>query len=160
MSRKGLRDAERHPRDIVGALLLDYARELRGRDEHLANVQRSQNELRAELDALRGERDAVAKALEAERANRRWDRERHAALRASLRNALKTVERVRESRDRYRQLAARAEAALLCTPPSGDLGSLERRLRLALRKAGFELPPRGTPTVARQRSSKQRNAAG
>ena len=101
-------------------------------------------------------RDAVAKALEAERANRRRDRERHAALRASFTNALKTVERVRESRDRYRELASRAEAALLRTAPSGNLGSLERRLGLALHKAGFELPPR----AARQRSSKRHNAAG
>ena len=160
MTRKGLPQVDRHPRDVVGSLLLDYARELRGRDEHLANVQRAQNDLRAELDALRGERDAVAKALEAERANRRRDRERHAALRASLRNALKTVERVRESRDRYRELAARAEAALLRTRTSADLGSLERRLRRALRKAGFEMPPRRTPPPTRQRPPKQRNRAG
>ena len=156
MARKGARNAEAHPRDAVGALLLDYDRWLCGRDEQLANIQRSQDDLRAELDALRGERDGVAKALEAERANRRQVRERHAALRASFTNALKTVERVRESRDRYRQLAARVEAALLRTAPSGDLGSLERRLGLALHKAGFELPPR----AARQRSSKRRNPAG
>ena len=56
MTRKGFPQVDRHPRDVVGALLLDYARELRGRDEHLANVQRAQNNLRAELDALRGER--------------------------------------------------------------------------------------------------------
>ena len=156
MGRKGLRDTDRHPRDVVGALLLDYDRWLCGRDEQLANIQRSQDDLRAEHEALRGERDGVAKALDAERPNRRRDRQRHAALRASLTNALKTMERVRESRDRYRELAARAEAALLRAPPSGDLGSLERRLGLALRKAGFDLPPR----AARQRSSKRRNAAG
>ena len=156
MARKGVHNAELHPRDAVGALLLDYDRWLSGRDDQLANIQRSQNDLRAGLDALRGERDGVAKALGAERANRRRDRERHAALRASLTNALKTVARVRESRDRYRDLAARAEAALLRTTPSGDLGSLERRLGLALHKAGFELRPR----AARQRSSKRCNAAG
>lgn len=158
--RKGLRHDERHPRDTVGELLLDYARELRGRDDHLANVHHAQNELRIQLDDLRGERDGVAKALEAERTNRRRDRERHAALRASLRNALKTVERVRRSRDRYRDLVARAEAALLRTRPGDDLGSLERRLRLALRKAGFELPPRRTPPAGRQHSPKERKAAG
>ena len=144
MARKGVRNTEFHPRDAVGALLLDYDRWLCGRDEQLANIQRSQDDLRAQLDALRGERDGVAKALEAERANRRRDRGRHAALRASLTNALKTVERVRESRDRYRELAARAETALLRTTPSDDLGSLERRLGLALKKAGFDLPPRRT----------------
>ena len=156
MAREGVRNAEPHPRDAVGALLIDYDRWLCGRDEQLANMQRSQNDLRAELDALRGERDGVAKALDAERANRRRDRGRHAALRTGLTNAMKTVERVRKSRDRYRELAARVEAALLRTAPSDDLGSLERRLGLALRKAGFELPPR----AARQRSSKRRNAAG
>ena len=106
------------------------------------------------------DRDGVRKALEAERANRRRDRERHAALRASLHNARKTVQRVRQSRDRYRELAARAEAALLRTPPSGDLALLERRLRLALRKAGFELPPRLPPSAARPPPPQQRNAAG
>ena len=116
-----------------------------------------QNELRIQLDALRGERDGVAKALELERANRRRDRERHAALRPSLRNALKTVERVRESRDRYRELAARANAALLRTGPRSDLGSLKRRLRLALHKAGFALRPRGTPPGSTQRPAR-RNA--
>ena len=126
----------------------------------MANLQRLQNELRIQLDAMRRERDGVRKALEAERANRRRDRERHAALRASLGNARKTVLRVRQSRDRYRELAARAEAALLRTPPSGNLALLERRLRLALRKAGFELPPRRAPNAARQRSSKRRKAAG
>ena len=131
MARESHRNARRHPRDAVGALLLDYDRWLCGRDEQLANMQRSQTELHTELDALRGERDGVA-------------------------NALKTVERVRESRDRYRKLAARAEAALLRTAPSDDPGSLESRLGLALRKTGFELPPR----AARQRSSKRRNTAG
>ena len=160
MARKGVRNAEPHPRDAVGALLLDYDRWLCGRDEQLANIQRSQDDLRTELEALRGERDGVAKALDAERANRRRDRQRHAALRAGLTNALKTVERVRESRDRYRELAARAEAALLRAPPSGDLGSLERRLRRALRKAGFELPPRRTRPPARQPPAKKPNAAG
>ncbi len=160
VERKGDRHRDRHARDVVGELLLDYARYLRGRDDHAANLQHGQNELRIQLDAMRRERDGIAKALDAERANRRRDRERHAALRVGLRNALKTVERVRASRDRYRQLAARAEAALLRKPPSGELGSLERRLRLALRKAGFALPPRGMPSGATRRPAKQRNAAG
>ena len=115
IERKGLRHDERHPRDTVGELLLDYARELRGRDDHLANVQHAQNELRIQLDAMRRERDGVAKALKAERTNRRRDRQRHAALRASLRDALKTVERVKRSRDRYRDLVARARPRC-CAP--------------------------------------------
>ena len=160
VERKGDRHRDRHAREVIGELLLDYARELRGRDDHVANLQHGQNELRIQLDAMRRERDGVRQALEAERANRRRDRERHAALRASLHNARKTVLRVRQSRDRYRELAARAEAALLRTPPSGDLALLERRLRLALRKAGFELPPRLPPSAARPPPPRQRNAAG
>ena len=160
MDRKGLRHDERHPRDTIGELLLDYARELRGHDEHVENLRRGQHELQVELDAMRRERDGVAEALEKERANRRRDRERHAAVRTSLDRALKTIERVRSSRDRYRDLVARALAALLGTRPSDDLGSLERRFRLALRKAGFELPPRRTASVGRQRSPKKRKTAG
>ncbi len=156
VERKGIRRHDGHARDAVGQLLLDYALELRGRDDHVANLQHGQNELRIQLDAMRRERDGVGKALEAERIGRRRDRERHAGLRASLGNALKTVERVRRSRDRYRELAARAEAALLRTAPSGDLALLERRLRLALHKAGFELPPRSPPL----RPAKKRRAAG
>ena len=160
VSRKGLPELDHDPREVIGELLLDYARVLRGRDDHVAKLQHLQNELRVQLDAMRRERDGVRKALEAERANRRRDRERHAALRASLGNARKAVVRVRRSRDRYRELAARAEAALLRTPPSGNLALLERRLRLALRKAGFELPPRLSPSAARLAPSRQSNAAG
>ena len=156
VERKGIRRHDGHARDAVGQLLLDYARELRGRDGHVANLQHGQNELRIQLDAMRRERDGVGQALEAERIGRRRDRERHAGLRASLGNAIRTVERVRRSRDRYRELAARAEAALLRKAPSGDPALLERRLRLALQEAGFELPPRGTP----QRPAKKRRAGG
>lgn len=160
MDRKGLRHDERHPRDMIGELLLDYARVLHGHDEHAANLQRGQHQLRVELDAMRRERDGVAEALEKERANRRRDRERHAGVRTSLARALKTIERVRESRDRYRDLVARAVAALLGTRRSDDLGSLERRLRLALRKAGFELPPRREVPARRPQSPGKRGTAG
>ena len=147
MDRKGLRHDERHPRDTIGQLLLDYARVLRDHDEHVENLQRGQHELRVELDAMRRERDGFAAALEKERANRRRDRQRHAALRTGLDRALKTIVRVRSSRDRYRDLVARAVAALLRAAPGDDLGALETRLRLALRKAGFELPPRERRTA-------------
>ncbi|MDE0368336.1 MAG: hypothetical protein OXP09_22550 [Gammaproteobacteria bacterium] len=160
LNRKGIRHQDRDPRDTVGQLLLDYAREVRGHAEHVTNLRRAQHELRIELDAMRRERDGVAKALQAERANRRNDRARHAALRASLDNARKMIERVRRSRDRYRELAARAEAALLRARPSDDLGSLERRLRLALRKKGFTLPPRRNQPVRKQRSPNRRKTPG
>ena len=155
MDRKDRHD-ERHPRDTVGELLLDYAREMRGHEKHVENLKRGQHELRIELDAMRRERDGIAKALEAERTSRRQDRERHAGLRTSLSRALKTIERVRQSRDRYRDLVARAVAALLGTTPNDDLGSLERRLRLALRKAGFELPPRRASQAAAPAEEAQR----
>ena len=160
MDRKGLRHDEHHPRDTIGELLLDYVREARGHEKHVENLKRAHHELRIELDAMRRERDGVAKALEAERANRRRDRERHAALRTSLDRARKTIERIRSSRDRYRDLVARAVAAMLRTMPSDDLGSLERRLRLALRKAGFELPPRRTAPAGRRQPLGKRDTAG
>ena len=56
-------------------------------------------------------------------------------------NALETLARVRKSRDRYRNLAVRAEAALLGGPVRDDYGGLEHRLEGALRHHGFEMPP-------------------
>ena len=160
LHRKGIRHQDRHPRDTVGELLLDYAREVRGHAEHVTNLRRAQHELRIEFDAIRRERDGVKKALNAERANRRNDRARHAALRAGLDNARKMIDRVMRSRDRYRELAARAEAALLRTRISDDLGSLERRLRLALQKKGFTQPPRRNQPARRRRSPNRRKTAG
>jgi len=59
--------------------------------------------------------------------------------------ASRTIDRLRQSRDRYRELAARAEAALLGTPVRDDYGSLERRLERALRDRGFEMPAASDP---------------
>ncbi|MCY3811200.1 MAG: hypothetical protein OXH15_05340 [Gammaproteobacteria bacterium] len=95
---------------------------------------------REEPGAVRRERDALRKALEAERATRRRDRERYAAGRRSLRNAIAATERLRESRARYRGLALRIEAALLRSPPRDDFDRLEQRLGRALAAAGFEMP--------------------
>ena len=86
------------------------------------------------------ERDAVRSALDAERATRRRDRERHARVRDSLRGARNALQRVGESRATYRDLALRVEAALQQAPPRGDHGDLEGRLASALRAAGFTLP--------------------
>ena len=55
-------------------------------------------------------------------------------------NALETLARLRKSRDRYRDLAVRAEAALLGVPVRDDYGGIERRLERALRDRGFEMP--------------------
>ena len=50
------------------------------------------------------------------------------------------IDRLRASRDRYRDLAVRAEAALLGVPVRDDYGSIERRLERALLDKGFEMP--------------------
>ena len=68
---------------------------------------------------------------------------------------LHTIDRLKKSRDRYRDLAVRAEAALLGLPPREDFHGLERRLERALGGRGFELPARPRPNPAdRQRDRK------
>jgi len=116
----------------IGGILLRHVGELRGRDE----------------------RDALRNALEAERAARRRDRERHARIRRSLDNARAAAERFAASRDRYRGLALRVEAALLARPPSDDFGGLAERVARALQRKGCVLPdmPPRKPTSSRQRA--------
>ena len=99
-----------------------------------------QQALRDQLVAVIRERDAVRRALDAERATRRRDRERHARVRERLRGARNALQRLGESRATYRDLALRVEAALLRTGPRLDLGDLEGRLDRALRAAGFMMP--------------------
>lgn len=70
--------------------------------------------------------------------------------------ASRTIDRLRQSRDHYRELATRAEAALLGTPVRDDYGSLERRLERALRDRGFEMPPASDP----RRPTDRRRAVG
>ena len=53
---------------------------------------------------------------------------------------VRLVERMRGSRDHYRDLAVRLEAALLDAPVRDDYGDIERRLERALRLRGFEMP--------------------
>ena len=65
---------------------------------------------------------------------------------------LHTIDRLKKSRDRYRDLAVRAEAALLGLPLREDFHGLERRLERALGDRGFDLPARPRPNPAgRQR---------
>lgn len=54
--------------------------------------------------------------------------------------AVRLIERMRDSRDRYRDLVVRIEAALLGAPVRDDYGDIERRLERALRLRGFEMP--------------------
>jgi len=154
-------DAHYSPNDryrgmAIGGILVQHVQELRERDERNASIERVLKTLREdaapdtlrrerdalldELGTLRGERDALRKALEAERATRRRDRERHARTREHLRGARHALQRLSESRATCRDLALRVEAALLRAAPRRDLGNLEGRLDRALRAAGFAMP--------------------
>ena len=61
---------------------------------------------------------------------------------------LHTIDRLKKSRDRYRDLAVRVEAALLGLPPREDFHGLERRLERALAGKGCNLRPRPRPDRA------------
>ena len=67
------------------------------------------------------------------------------AARIDKESTIRLIDRLKASRDRYRDLAVRAEAALLGVPVRDDYGSIERRLERALRDKGFELPPAFDP---------------
>ena len=66
--------------------------------------------------------------------------DKSAAARFDEDTTSRLIDRLKASRDRYRDLAARAEAALLGAPVRDDYGSIERRLERALRDNGFEMP--------------------
>ena len=127
----------------IGEILLKHHHLLGERDDRRAEANAAQEALRNQLVAVIEERDAVRRALDAERASRRRDRERQARVHDSLRGARSALRRLGESRATYRDLALRVEAALGRTVPRRDLGDLEGRLDRALRAAGFTMP--GTP---------------
>ncbi len=60
-------------------------------------------------------------------------------------NTVRLIDRLKASRDQYRHLAARAEAALLGVPVRDDYGSIERRLERALSAKGFRMPAASDP---------------
>ena len=66
-------------------------------------------------------------------------------------STVRLIERIRDSRDYYRDLAARIETALHGAPVRDDYGDMERRIERALRKRGFELPPASDPPRAGNR---------
>ena len=140
--RRDYRSDDQSRGHAIGEILLKYhhLHLLAERADRKAEVDAAQQALREKLDAVSRERDAVRKALNAERATRRRDRERHASRRERLRGARNALRRLGESRATYRDLALRVEAALLRTVPRRDLGDLEGRLARALRAAGFEMP--------------------
>ena len=143
--RDCLDDSQR--REAIGQLLLLYDEELLRRSRQRAQAAQSLRKLRDELDAARSGLNAVRKelanaehALEAERKTRRQIRERLTAARRSVHNAVGSLRRLRASRDKYRDLAARVEAAINHAAPRPDFAGLEARLTRALRAAGFVLP--------------------
>lgn len=136
----GYRRNERRRGDAMSEILLRYHHLLGERENHKAEADAAQQAFRDQLAAVIRERDAVRKALDAERATRRRDRERHAKVRQRLRDARNALQRLGESRAIYRDLALRVEAALECTFPRKDLGDLEGRLDRALNAAGFAMP--------------------
>ena len=60
-------------------------------------------------------------------------------------STVRLIDRLKTSRDRYRDLAVRAEAALLGAPVRDDYGSIERRLERALQDKGFAMPAASHP---------------
>ncbi|MDE0420744.1 MAG: hypothetical protein OXK76_07640 [Gammaproteobacteria bacterium] len=62
------------------------------------------------------------------------------------------ITRLKGSRDRYRNLVVRIEAAILGIAPRADFGDIERRLEQALGGIGIRLParPRPVPTGTRR----------
>ena len=75
-------------------------------------------------------------------------------------STVRLIERIRDSRDYYRDLAARVEAALLRAPVRDDFGDIERRLERALRERGFELPAPSDPRQAADRARAGRRRRG
>ena len=73
-------------------------------------------------------------------------------------STIRLIERMRDSRDHYRDLVVRIEAALLGAPVRDDYGAIEDRLDRALRKKGCEMPPASDPrrSASRPRAGRRR----
>lgn len=127
-------------RRVLVDLMLAHARQLREGTHGQAGDDETHREHRNQLDAVRRERDALRKALQVERANRRSILHRLIAARAKLADALGVAGRLRASRDRYRDLALRIEAALYNACPRKNVHGLERRINVALHDLGRILP--------------------
>lgn len=144
-NRDHLDDSQRQ--EAIGRVLLEYDEELHKRSRQSTQAARSLQKLRNELDTARNELIEVKNeqrnfehALEAERKTRIRIREKLTAVRRRLDNTVGSARRLRASREKYRSLAARVEAAILHAAPRKDFAGLEARLTRALRSAGFELP--------------------
>ena len=112
-------------------------------DDNRDNNQRRRAVEQLILDAAQEPRDRTgaqnAAAVESPGA------EEKSAARIDMESTIRLIDRLKASRDRYRHLAARAEAALLGVPVRDDYGSIERRLARALRTKGFPMPAASDP---------------
>lgn len=76
-------------------------------------------------------------------------------------STVRLIERIKDSRDYYRDLVVRVEAALLGAPLRDDYGDIERRLERALRQRGFEMPAAsGLRQPASRRRARSRRGGG
>ena len=66
-------------------------------------------------------------------------------------STVRLIERIKDSRDHYRELAVRVESALLGAPVRHDYGDMERRLERALRDRGLQMPAASEPRRPRAR---------
>ena len=75
-------------------------------------------------------------------------------------STVRLIERLKRSRDRYRDLVVRVEAALLRAPVRDDYGAVERRLERALRLRGFEMPAASDPRRPADRPCTESRSGG
>ena len=75
-------------------------------------------------------------------------------------STVRLIERMRDSRDYYRDLVVRIEAALLDASVRDDYGDIERRIEWALRKKGCEMRPASDPRRSKDRPRARRRRGG
>lgn len=131
-----------HRAAAIADLLLDHAHQLEHRSDDAVDDRNSLRELRTELEVVREERDEAVKTVARQRQTISAFRSTVDAGRRHLANAVATTTRLRESRARYRDLLVQIEAALTGNRTSDNYDGLDRRLRRALRDAGFRMPAR------------------
>ena len=131
-----------HRAAAIADLLLDHAHQFEHRNDAAVDDRDSLRRLRVELDAVREDRDKAVKEVARQRETISAFRSTVDAGRRHLANAMATTTRLRESRARYRDLLIQIEAALTGSRSSDNYDGLDRRLRRALRDAGFGMPPR------------------
>ena len=115
-----------------------------GGDDRQDNNQRRRAVEQLILDAAR-EPEERASARNAAVVESSGAADKSAAARIDRDSTIELIDRLKASRDRYRDLAVRIEAALLGVPVRDDYGGIERRLERALRAKGFRMPAASDP---------------